>query len=90
MANYEVRGVTLLPQQLENSCWYASARMLIQWKMDKFRMSFANLVPPELDAECRRIRDPNTDAKGKISNPQIMTMAKRLFWAIPATSAVKT
>ena len=65
MASYVVPGMTLLPQQLGMSCWYASARMLIWWKMEKFKMSFANLVPPELDAECLRIRDANVG----ISNP---------------------
>ena len=83
MASYEVPSMTLLPQQLDYSCWYASARMLIQWKMDKYRMSFANLVPPELDAECRRIRDANRG----INNPRIITMAKRLgLIAVPPMS----
>ncbi|MEE8531272.1 MAG: papain-like cysteine protease family protein, partial [Hyphomicrobium sp.] len=56
---------------------------LIWWKMEKFKMSFANLVPPELDAECLRIRDANVG----ISNPRIMTMAKRLgLIAVPPMS----
>lgn len=83
MESYEVPGMTLIPQELDYSCWYASARMLIQWKMDKFKMSFANLVPPGLDAECRRIRDANAG----IINPQIMTLAKRLgLIAVPPLS----
>lgn len=71
---YEVPGMTLIPQQDNTSCWYASAQMLIQWKMNKFQMCFADLVPPELDAECVKIRD---GANG-ILNPQILGMAHRL------------
>ena len=71
---YIVQGMTLIPQQLNMSCWYASATMLIQWKMDQRQQSIGSLIPPELDAECQKIRDDN---KG-IANPQILKMAKRL------------
>jgi ABC-type bacteriocin/lantibiotic exporter with double-glycine peptidase domain len=71
---YEVPGMTLIPQQLDWSCWYASAQMLIQWKQDSLQQSLADLVPPDLDAMCRRIRDDNQG----ITNPQIMDMAQRL------------
>jgi len=66
--------MTLIPQQDNMSCWYACARMLVRWKTDKLRMSLVGLVPPELDAECRRIRD----AAGGIVNSQILAMARRL------------
>lgn len=80
---YEVTGMKLIPQAKTMSCWYASARMLIHWRMEKSQMSFANLIPPELDNECRKIRDAN---KG-ITNPQIVPMAKRLgLKAIPPMS----
>jgi hypothetical protein len=71
---YEVPGMTLIPQQDDSSCWYASAQMLIHWKMNRHQMSFADLVPPELDSECRRIRDNGSG----IVNPQILDMANRL------------
>ena len=71
---YEVPGMTLIPQQLDWSCWYASAQMLIQWKQDSLQQCLADLVPPDLDAMCRRIRDDNQG----ITNPQIMDMAQRL------------
>ncbi len=71
---YEVSGMTLIPQQLDWSCWYASAQMLIQWKQDSLQQSLADLVPPDLDAMCRKIRDDNQG----ITNPQIMDMAQRL------------
>jgi hypothetical protein len=85
---YIVQGMTLIPQQLNMSCWYASATMLIQWKMDQRQQSIGGLIPPELDAECQKIKDDN---KG-IANPQIVKMAKRLgLEAIPPmTPTVET
>lgn len=81
--SYEVSGMTLIPQQLKMSCWYASAQMLIQWKSDKLKMSLANLVPPDLDQECQKIRDANAG----VVNPQILSLAKRLgLCAIPPMS----
>jgi hypothetical protein len=77
---YIVQGMTLISQKLNMSCWYASAQMLIQWKMDQRQQSISGLIPPELDAECAKVRDDN---KG-IQNPAIIKMAKRLgLEAIP-------
>jgi len=77
---YIVQGMTLIPQQLKMSCWYASAQMLIQWKMNQRQQSIMGLIPPELDAECAKVRDDN---KG-IQNPAIIKMAKRIgLEAIP-------
>jgi hypothetical protein len=74
MSFYEAPGMTLIPQAMTMSCWYASALMLIKWRQDKTQQSLAYLVPPELDAQCATIRDGNTG----IGNPQIVPMAKRL------------
>ncbi|OYP29458.1 papain-like cysteine protease family protein [Rhodopirellula sp. MGV] len=74
MARYEVPGMKLIPQQLDWSCWYASARMIVHWQMNRCRQSFTDLIPPELDQRCRRIRDADTG----ITNPAILQMAKRL------------
>jgi hypothetical protein len=74
MAKYEVPGMTLIPQAMTRSCWYASAQMLIHWRQNKEQQSLAWLVPPELDAECVLLRDSNPG----LQNPQILTMAKRL------------
>jgi hypothetical protein len=80
---YIVQGMTLIPQKLSDSCWYASAQMLIHWKQEQRQASFANLIPPELDAQCVKIRDDN---KG-IVNPEILKMAKRLgLEAVPPLS----
>ncbi len=77
---FVVQGMTLIPQSKTMSCWYASAQMLINWKQDQRGQSMMGLIPPELDAECAKIRDDN---KG-IANPQIVKMAKRLgLEAIP-------
>ncbi|MGD0458522.1 MAG: papain-like cysteine protease family protein [Terriglobia bacterium] len=83
MGNYEVSGMTLIPQQMTRSCWYASAQMLIQWRQDLTKQSLAWLVPPDLDAESAKIRDGNAG----ILNPQILPMAKRLgLKAVPPMS----
>ena len=74
MSKYEVPGMKLIPQQRTMSCWYASAQMIIHWQMNRCQQSFADLIPPELDAECRKLRDDN----GGIKNPQIPAMARRL------------
>ena len=80
---YTVQGMTLIPQTLTMSCWYASAQMLINWKMEERQQSISGLIPPELDDQCAKIRDGN---KG-IQNPQIIKMAKRLgLAAIPPVS----
>jgi len=80
---YEVPGMKLIPQKKDNSCWYASAQMLISWKQNKRMLSIPGLVPPDLDAQCRAIRA----ADSGILNPQIMTMAKRLgLVAVPPMS----
>lgn len=77
---YVVQNMTLIPQKLNMSCWYASAQMLIHWKMEQRQQSFKDLIPPELDAECAKIRDDNNG----IQNPQIIKMAKRIgLEAIP-------
>lgn len=77
---YIVQNMTLIPQQLNMSCWYASAQMLIQWKMDQRQQSFRDLIPPEMDAQCVKVRDDNNG----IQNPAIVKMAQRLgLEAIP-------
>lgn len=80
---YVVPGMTLIPQQDNMSCWYASAKMLIHWKMNKFQMCLVGLIPPELDGQSLKIRD----AGSGILNPQILSMAKRLgLRAVPPMS----
>ncbi len=83
MGHYEVPGMTLIPQKLTMSCWYASAQMLIQWRQDLAKQSLSWLVPPDLDKQCATIRDGNAG----IQNPQIVPMAKRLgLRAVPPLS----
>lgn len=71
---YIVNGMTLIPQQLTDSCWYASARMVIKWREDKSRMSHAGLIDPVFDAQCQRVRDANNG----ITNVGLVNMAERL------------
>lgn len=83
MGYYEVPGMTLIPQQMTMSCWYASTQMLIQWRQDRVQQSLGWLVPPDLDAQCAAIRDSNTG----LQNPQIVAMAKRIgLAAVPPLS----
>ena len=83
MGHYEVPGMTLIKQTKTMSCWYASAQMLIQWRQDKAMQSLGWLVPPDLDAQCIKLRDNN----GGIQNPQILPMAARIgLKAIPPES----
>jgi len=74
MGLYEVPGMTLIPQQMESSCWYASAQMLIQWRQDKTQECLPWLVPPDLDAQCIKIRDVDEG----LDNSQILAMARRI------------
>lgn len=72
-AKFEVFGLRLLPQRLDMACWYASARMLLDWQANRRARSTA-MYPPELDAESRHVRDDNNG----IVNQQILDLAKRL------------
>lgn len=79
---HEVFGMRLLPQRLDMSCWYASARMLLNWR-ESTRRQQSLLIPPELDAESRKIRDANNG----IVNQQILGLARRLgLKAVPPMS----
>ena len=81
---YIVPNMTLIPQQLGMSCWYASMQMLIKWKEETEQKSFAHLISPEYDSECIKVRDSNTG----VVNPQILKLAKRLgLKHVPPVSA---
>ena len=80
---YVVPGMTLIPQQLNMACWYASARMVLTWRQNRTQSCEGDLVPPELDAQCRALRDANNG----ITNPGLIAMAKRLgLRAVPPMS----
>src|SRR5687767_3124379 len=80
---YTVPDMKLIPQTMSMSCWYASAQMLIKWKEEQKQQSLANLISPEFDAECVKIRDANNG----ILNPQIVKTAKRIgLKAVPPLS----
>src|SRR5437868_7883824 len=71
---YVVPNMTLIPQALGMSCWYASVQMLVKWKEEQRQQSLAHLIPPDLDTKCAAIRDANTG----ITNPEILKMAQRI------------
>jgi len=72
--SYIVPGMTLIPQKLTMSCWYASAQMLIQWRRDKTQMSESDIVDPSEDPGSVALRDSN---KG-VTNPEVIAATKRL------------
>ena len=85
--SYNVPGMTLVPQKLTMSCWYASAQMLIQWRRDKTQMSESQMVDPSEDPDSVTLRDLN---KG-VTNPQVIAAAKRLgLRAVPPLSPTES
>ena len=45
-ANYTVPDMNLIPQDQSNACWYASARMVVEWKRSTERMTRPDLLAP--------------------------------------------
>ncbi len=56
---YVVPNMKLIPQAMGMSCWYASVQMLISWKEEQRQASLADLIPPDLDAQC--VCDPRCE-----------------------------
>ena len=83
-ASYEVPDMELIPQRHTMSCWYASARMLLNWKANSNKAPRnMTTIPEELDRRSRSIRDSNSG----IGNPEVMRLASRLgLVAIPPIS----
>jgi hypothetical protein len=71
---YVVSDMTLIPQTMTMSCWYACARMLINWRQNRMQACEEGIIDPELEASCIKLRDAN----GGIQNKQIVQLAKRL------------
>lgn len=46
VARYVVPRVPLIPQDMQMSCWYASAQMLIQWRREKTQSTESGLPDP--------------------------------------------
>lgn len=72
-ARFEVFGMRLLPQRLNMACWYASARMLLNWRESSHRQQ-SLMYPPELDAISQTMRAVNNG----IVNEKILNLALRL------------
>lgn len=71
---YIVSGMTLIPQKMTMSCWYASAQMVITWRRNKKQSSESGIEDPSEDGLSSQIRDGNSG----IQNQQIIAMAQRL------------
>jgi len=62
---YEVIGLNLIPQRQDMSCWYASARMLLNWKENNQNQSSAISAPELTDAASQQVYEANNG----ITNP---------------------
>jgi len=69
---YEVPGVTLIPQDMQMACWYASAMMLLNWR-ERFRPG-PMPISQGIDALTLKLYKANDG----IRNDQILPLAKRL------------
>ena len=67
---YEMPGLQLITQDMENSCWYASAQMLLNWR-DNRR---GGLISHRVDDATIEIYRKNDG----LGNEQILPLAKRL------------
>ncbi len=76
---YEVRGMTLILQDMKMACWYASAMMLLAWreKQGKGKMSAA------IDDATIKLYKANNG----LQNSEVLPLAKRLgLVAVPPQS----
>jgi ABC-type bacteriocin/lantibiotic exporter with double-glycine peptidase domain len=71
---YMVPDLTLIPQQKNMACWYASAQMLIQWKRNRARATLMNHPDPSQVA----LTSTWEVANNGVTNPQIIRLAETL------------
>jgi ABC-type bacteriocin/lantibiotic exporter with double-glycine peptidase domain len=64
----------LIPQTMQMACWYASARMVIQWRRNRMKACEVNLEDPSEDPMLEQWKKKDAG----ISDDQIVTLAKRL------------
>src|SRR5438552_11547479 len=71
---YTVPRMKLIPQTMQMSCWYASARMVIQWRRNLTQACEENIEDPSEDPLLEQWKKND----GGITDAQIVTLAKRL------------
>lgn len=71
---YIVPNMTLIPQDKSMACWYASAKMLINWRRETTQSSEMGIIDPSEDEVSKSIYTLDSG----IGNPQIIAMARRL------------
>jgi hypothetical protein len=71
---YKVPGLRLVVQHKTMACWYASARMLIQWKRHQARATFADHPDPSQVAVTIAWEVSNAG----VTNPQVIQLAQTL------------
>ena len=83
---YEVVGLNLIPQRKNMSCWYASTRMLLNWKENNRNQSSAMTLPEITDARSQQIWEANNG----ITNPGVIRLAKELGLVVVPPMCVTT
>ena len=71
---YLVPGMQLIPQTMQMACWYASARMVIQWRRNRMQACEENIEDPSEDPMLEQWKKRDAG----ITDVQIVTLAKRL------------
>jgi hypothetical protein len=80
--HYEVPGVSLITQDKNMACWYASAMMVLGWA-EQYRPRLGQNQCSAVDLETMKIYKANNGLR----NPQIIPLARRLGLApIPPMS----
>jgi LysM repeat protein len=72
--NYEVTGMKLIPQTMNMSCWYASAKMLIWWRRHRLRQTTSDTRDPGEDAISEAVKKSDSG----LTNGQLVDFARRL------------
>ena len=71
---YRVPGLRLIVQHKDMACWYASARMVIQWKRKRLRVELPDHPDP---SQVKEVANWEVNNAG-ITNPQVIRLAQML------------
>jgi hypothetical protein len=71
---YEAQGMTLIPQDKDMACWYASAQMVIQWRRNRVQMCEQGILDPSEHKPAGKLYQANNG----IGNRHILELAKAL------------
>ncbi len=75
--NYVVPGMKLIPQPDGDSCWYASARMLVWWRRHRLRQTTSDVLDPQENAQTRALRASLGHTHDGLTNDLLVALARR-------------